>query len=70
MHDEADSDRRIGCPLLVLWGAKGVVGSSYDVVETWRAKATDVRGESLPCGHYLPEEAPELLLEKLNAFFT
>jgi len=67
-HDEADSEKRIGCPLLVLWGAKGVVGSSYDVLETWRSKATDVRGESLPCGHYLPEEAPELLIERLNAF--
>jgi haloacetate dehalogenase len=38
------------------------------VLETWRSKATDVRGESLPCGHYLPEEAPERLIERLNAF--
>ncbi len=70
VHDDADSGKRIGCPLLVLWGAKGVVGSAYDVLETWRAKAVDVRGESLPCGHYLPEEAPELLVEKLNAFLA
>ncbi|UQR67040.1 alpha/beta hydrolase [Bradyrhizobium sp. C-145] len=70
IHDEADSDKRIGCPLLVLWGGKGVVGSSYDVLDTWRAKAKDVRGGSLPCGHYLPEEAPELLLEQLNAFLA
>jgi haloacetate dehalogenase len=70
VHDEADADRKIGCPLLALWGAKGVVGSSYDVLETWRAKANNVSGGSLPCGHYLPEEAPELLLEKLNAFLV
>jgi haloacetate dehalogenase len=70
VHDEADSEKRIGCPLLVLWGAKGVVGSSYDVLDTWRAKANNVQGGSLPCGHYLPEEAPELLIEKLDAFFT
>ncbi|WP_333939172.1 alpha/beta fold hydrolase [Bradyrhizobium sp. CCBAU 11386] len=70
IHDEADSDKKIACPLLVLWGEKGVVGSSYDVLDTWRAKAKDVRGGSLPCGHYLPEEAPELLLERLNAFWA
>jgi haloacetate dehalogenase len=68
VHDAADADKRIGCPLLALWGEKGVVGSTYDVRATWREKATDVRGESLPCGHYLPEEAPEPLIEKLAAF--
>ena len=70
VHDEADSAKRIGCPLLVLWGEKGVVGSTYDVRETWREKAADVRGESLPCGHYLPEEAPELVADRLSDFFT
>ncbi|TYL90761.1 alpha/beta hydrolase [Bradyrhizobium rifense] len=70
MHDAADPAKRIGCPLLVLWGEKGVVGSTYDVRETWREKATDVRGESLPCGHYLPEEAPALVVDKLSDFFT
>jgi haloacetate dehalogenase len=70
VHDAADSDKRIGCPLLALWGEKGVVGSTYDVRETWREKATDVRGESLPCGHYLPEEAPDLVIDRLGSFFT
>ena len=70
IHDEADSAKKIGCPLLVLWGEKGVVGSTYDVRQTWREKATDVHGESLGCGHYLPEEAPEQVVEKLSAFFT
>ncbi|WP_309144829.1 alpha/beta hydrolase [Bradyrhizobium sp. CCGUVB14] len=69
LHDAADSDKRIGCPLLVLWGEKGVVGSTYDVRATWREKAVDVRGESLPCGHYLPEEAPELVIDRLSGFF-
>ncbi|MGX4801784.1 alpha/beta fold hydrolase [Bradyrhizobium guangdongense] len=70
VHDAADSDKRIGCPLLLLWGEKGVVGSSYDVRATWREKAVNVRGESLPCGHYLPEEAPELVIDRLSDFFT
>jgi haloacetate dehalogenase len=58
-HDAADADRRIEAPLLALWGAKGVVGELYDVLETWRDKATNVRGRPLPCGHTLQEERPE-----------
>lgn len=68
-HDAEDADRKIGAPLLVLWGEKGVVGASYDVLATWREKALDVRGGALPCGHYLPEEAPEQLVAELRAFF-
>lgn len=56
-HDEADAQRRIRCPLLVLWGAKGFVGRNYDVLALWREKAADVRGAALECGHFLPEEA-------------
>jgi haloacetate dehalogenase len=58
-HDAADADARIAAPLLALWGAQGVVGQTYDVLATWREKALDVAGEALPCGHAVPEEAPE-----------
>jgi len=68
-HDEADFDSRIACPLLVLWGAKGLMHKNYDVLETWRAKAGDVRGGSLDCGHFLPEEAPQETLREMLAFF-
>ncbi len=67
-HDRADAERRVACPLLVLWGAKGVVARTYDVLGEWRAKAEDVRGEALPGGHYLPEECPEETLAALRAF--
>ncbi len=70
IHDAADMDRRIDCPLLVLWGGKGVVGTTFDVLATWHEKARDVRGESLACGHYLPEEAPQATIEKLLGFFA
>jgi haloacetate dehalogenase len=36
---------------------------------TWRERASDVRGRALPCGHYLPEEAPEETLQELLTFF-
>jgi haloacetate dehalogenase len=41
----------------------------YDVLDTWRVRAADVRGRMLPCGHFLPEEAPDETAEELMAFF-
>jgi haloacetate dehalogenase len=57
--DEADFDKRkILCPLLVLWGSKGVVGRLYDPLAVWRDWAEDVSGRAIDAGHYLAEENP------------
>lgn len=69
-HDAADSARRIGCPLLALWGEKGTVGQLYDVVETWQDVADDVQGHALPCGHSPHEEVPALFLQQLERFLA
>jgi haloacetate dehalogenase len=71
-HDDADiaASRRVECPLLVLWGEKGVVHRLFDPIADWRAVARDVRGQSLPCGHYLAEEQPDATREALERFFT
>ena len=69
-HDRADAEKRVNCPLLVLWGAEGVVGKMFDVLTLWREKATDVRGHALPCGHFLPEEAPQETLAALQEFLV
>ncbi len=44
--DEADrqAGRRIACPVLALWGAKGSMGEWYDVLGLWRDWADDVQG--------------------------
>jgi len=67
-HDRADRDRRIVPPLLVLWGQDGVIERCYDVLELWAARAEQVSGRALPCGHFLAEEAPKETLEALTAF--
>ncbi len=66
-HDRADLGRKLACPVLALWGAKGVIERSYPVLEIWRERARDVHGKALPCGHFLAEEAPtETVTELLN----
>lgn len=68
-HDAADADARIDAPLLALWGAKGMVGQTYDVLATWRDKARHVTGRAFDCGHTLQEERPDDLLAEFRAFF-
>jgi haloacetate dehalogenase len=70
-HDRADAARRIDCPLHVLWGERGVVHRLFAPLEDWQAKcASEVTGRALPTGHYIAEEAPDLLAAELEAFFA
>jgi haloacetate dehalogenase len=67
-HDEADLTRKVECPVRVLWAERGPVGRQFDVLATWRERATQVTGKSLPGGHFLPEELPDQVLAELQAF--
>jgi haloacetate dehalogenase len=71
-HDRADiaAGRRLAQPLQVLWGAHGAVGKCFDVLALWRERALHVSGHSLPCGHYLPEEAPRQIADAALPFFS
>lgn len=68
-HDRESETQKIVCPLLVLWGERGVVHRLFKPLDDWAAVATDVRGRALPCGHYLAEEVPDATLAELMAFF-
>jgi haloacetate dehalogenase len=66
--DERDLGTRVRCPVLALWGAQGKMDALFDVLATWREKADRVEGAAMPCGHFIPEEAPAELLQSLRAF--
>jgi len=70
-HDRADiaAGRRLTQPLRVLWGQHGAVGQCFDVAALWRERADDLTGQPLPCGHYIAEEAPDVLLAHALEFF-
>jgi len=67
-HDAALE--KVACPMLVLWGERGVVNRLFDPMADWRAVANDVRGRALACGHYLAEEVPDETRRELTAFFA
>jgi len=69
-HDRADADKKLAMPVLALWGERGFVGQTYDVITEWQAVAEDVRGHGVPGGHFLAEESPAETLAALSAFFA
>ena len=69
-HDAADLHKKVRCPFLVLWSEKGPFHRMYDVLETWRERATDVSGKALAAGHFLPEQIPDQLTGEIKPFLT
>jgi len=70
--DDADfrAERKVECPLLVVWGAKSHTGTVHgDVLGVWRDYAANATGGPIDCGHYVPEEAPEETLRYFLAHF-
>ena len=67
-HDKADLDKKIQCPLLVLWSEKGPFHRMYNVLQTWRDRAVQAQGKAMPTGHFLPEQMPEELTQELKTF--
>jgi haloacetate dehalogenase len=68
--DEKDLAKRIRCPVLAIWGEFGKMHGMFDVLQTWKDKAESAAGHPLPCGHFIPEEAPEELLTDLRSFLA
>jgi haloacetate dehalogenase len=66
--DERDLGTKLSCPVYTIWGQFGKMESLFDVVDTWKEKADNVIGKSLPCGHFIPEEAPDELLSEIVPF--
>jgi haloacetate dehalogenase len=72
-HDDADRNdgRRIECPVLALWSARGALPRLYgDVLDVWRPWADEVSGEGLDASHFLVEDQPEQIAEALAAFLA
>ena len=61
---------KLNMPVLCYGGTLGR-GRGMGAIESWRRVATDVRGGIAEnCGHWIPEERPEWVVEQLLAFFA
>ena len=71
LHDRADraANKLLEMPLRVLWGEHGLVNKCFKPLEDWQKVAKTVSGKTVPCGHYIPEEMPELVIEEAKSFF-
>ena len=70
MHDRKDLRKKLQMPMLALWGRQGVIAALFDCLADWREVASDVRGRTLQCGHFIPEEKPKELLAELRRFLA
>ena len=76
LHDDADRGRKLACPVLVLWAGRmpkrpgWQTGGGLDMLTAWRERADNVRGKSLPCGHFIPEEMPDAALAEVLPFLA
>ncbi|HEY8181415.1 MAG TPA: alpha/beta hydrolase [Thermoanaerobaculia bacterium] len=74
-RDRADrkANRRIACPVLVLWSADSALDTWYGdeggPLGIWRAWADDVRGHAVAGGHFFPEANASVTAEALRSFF-
>jgi pimeloyl-ACP methyl ester carboxylesterase len=65
-HDLVSIRAKLHVPVLA-YGGEASLG---DLRSIWTEVATDVSGGSVEnCGHFIPEETPEFLLEEALAFF-
>ena len=69
-YDEADLNKKISCPLHVLWAKEGPMGRMFDVMGIWKERATHVTGAPMPGGHNFNETHPQETLAQLMLFLA
>ena len=69
-REDLDKGRKIRCPVKVVWGREAVIEKMFDAVGEWRRVSEGVvEGEVVDCGHFIPEERPEVLGQCILEFF-
>lgn len=67
-QDGADREKKVRAPTLVLWGGSRQAQAA-DMLEVWKARCERVEGWAIPdCGHFIPEEKPDVVLDAILKF--
>lgn len=67
LRDELNGGVTIDVPTLILWGKQGNLSRS-PAMAVWEVRCSNLEGAEIPCGHYLPEEAPAIVLDHMLRF--
>jgi len=69
-HDKKDLKKKLNIPLQVLWGRDGIIGKQFDPIKIWQKYTTKkVSGFAINSGHFIPEQNPKEVINKLKKFF-
>ena len=63
----ADSQEKLKVPVLAMWGGRGP-SASAPVLDAWSQVVEHVEGEPVNAGHYVHEEQPDLVAQRILAF--
>ncbi len=69
-HDDMDEEQKLIPPVLALWAKRGVIASCFDALNLWQQRAEHVEGEALDATHYMAEEIPEEIVDRMTSFFS
>ena len=69
IHDKKDSKKKLNIPIQVLWGKNTLINKCFNPIDIWQKYTKkNVVGEALNCYHFIPEEIPDVLNQKLMQF--
>ena len=69
IHDKKDSKKKLNIPIQVLWGKNTLINKCFNPIDIWQKYTKkNVVGEALNCYHFIPEEIPVVLNQKLMQF--
>lgn len=70
-HDRDHDVKKVACPIHVVWGEHGLIGRMFHPIADWQAKcAQTVSGKAVTAGHFIPEQAPDVMLAEIREFFV
>ena len=69
-HDAADFGRRVDCPTLVFYGARGLMARLFDIPAEWRKRCADTVEATLPGGHFFVDQFPDRTAQTLLDFLN
>ena len=67
-HDELDRHKKVQCPTLVMYGAKGQMAQLFDLPAQWRQRCLESTDAHLPGGHFFVDQFPDATSGILHEF--